>query len=161
MIILSHPNIWVEFIKNKGKLTPSQSYRRIFNIVHNSNNVFAYNHHWNEYYLSYLSDAEDDEIDYVDVFNNIIVELNYNDKLVFENHSPLSSNQEFKNCFDLSIQIQFLLLNSQPLSDHINEDNSVLILDNIHKPNRHWIYYSILNSNNEHPPISRAVFSLN
>lgn len=147
MIILPHPNIWVEYIKFKGKITPSRNFRRIFNILHNEENIFAYKYSWNEFYEEILERSEDDENDFVDVFNNIIVELNYNDKLIKEDFETIKTNHDFENCFDVSSQIQFLLLASSTNPYQIRDLKGVLILDKLDKPNKHWIYYSILISN--------------
>jgi hypothetical protein len=147
MVILAHPNIWVEYIKFKGKNIPSQNFMKLFNIIHNNENVFAYKYTWNSFYEGILEQAQDDEIDYIDVFNNIIVDFSNNDKLILEYYDVISSNQDFENCFNLSDQLQFLLLNNQLALNPILENKGVLVLNKIVQPNRHWIYYSILISN--------------
>lgn len=145
MKILIHPDIWCEYIRNNSKTTytKTKEYKKIFDIISNEENLFAYNSEWTNFYESFLNQEEDDTADFTDIFNNIIVELNYQDKLFHENYYPINNSNDFNNCFMNSEKIQFLLLN-KTLNHTFSDDKCVLILEQINKPNKSWIYYSIL-----------------
>ncbi|MBW1294360.1 hypothetical protein [Aquimarina litoralis] len=150
MVVLAHPDIWIEFFKNKGKLIPSTGYKMILRILNNSQNLFAYNYEWNDYYESELLEAEDDTADFIDIFNNLLVQLNYQDRLFHENYGSIKNFNDLELCFSNSSNLQFLLINNEVNYLNSPAEKCSLILSKIEKPNSHWIYFSILESDSSH-----------
>ncbi|RED42218.1 hypothetical protein DFQ10_109113 [Winogradskyella eximia] len=147
MVILAHPDFWIEYIKNQNKIIPNQNYLEIFKIVMNLQNDFVYNHLWTAFFESVLSNEVNDSIDYVDVFNNIIINLHYNDRLIREDYNVIKNAVDFNNCFKKSSLINFLIVNEEKSLNNIKLERGTLIINNICKPNRNWVYSAILKSN--------------
>jgi hypothetical protein len=148
MNFLCHPNIWLFFNESVEKLTNSNEELLLINLMKNSANNFVYNSDIQGFYNKELGKIDSERYDLDDVFSNFLLELQAVDRLVSEdNTTAIDCDDDLLDSFIKSIKTNFLLVKKEEAVKKNPSKKGVAIFDNINKPNRHWIYYSVLACN--------------
>lgn len=143
MNILCHPEIWEKFINIKDSITKSENDLLLYNIFNNPNNLFIYKGKWKNVYIKYFNNVKSKKYDFLDLFYHYIDLLNIDNRIIEdETELDLVTYDDFVLYPTKSNIVNFVILNN-----YTSNSKSVILFEEIVKPNQHWLYFNLLNNN--------------
>lgn len=144
MEILCHPSIWKLYFDKNSSNTLSVNETLLINVIKNNNNKYTLNETIINFSCEYFNSFDSDKIDYNDAFGLLLLDLNNNDRTnSCEIEKEIECDSDLVDFFSKNKTINFLLSKEQ-LSIPVHQNHSVSIFDNVQKPNKDWLYLSLL-----------------
>ena len=147
MQIFFHPSLFVEYIRSRSNIIKNNNQKLLCYSFENEFNKILFNYNFEPFYINFFDNLSFDEYDLTDIFNNLILELNYHDRLSsFACIHPIENESDFVSFVNQMTYADFIFVKNWSSV----YDTNIFIFDQIIETNKNWLGFLLcsLNSTN-------------